>query len=159
MLLVVEIEVAGLKRIELFVRAALDDPPTFDDQDLVGATDGGEAVCDHKRGPSLHQVRKTLLDQRFGFGVEAGSSFIENKDARIRQYGARDGNALSLSSGKLYATLADDGVVFVFKGFGEFVHARDAASFQDLLLSRVRPRECHVLADGPVEEERLLQDD
>ena len=39
---------------QLQVRAALDDLPLVDDQDLVGVADGGEAVGDDEAGPPGH---------------------------------------------------------------------------------------------------------
>ena len=44
----------------------------------------------------LHQVAQALLDQRLGFGVEAGGGFVQDQNARIGQNGARDGDALAL---------------------------------------------------------------
>ena len=94
---------------------------------------------------------------RLGFGIQARSGFVQNQDARIGQDGARDGDALALAAGKLHAALAHDGVVFLLEAFGEFVHARDAAGFQDLLFGGIGPGERHVLANGSVEQKRFLQ--
>ena len=56
LLLGVEIEIAALRGVQLFVRAALDDLALLDHQNLVGAADGGKPVGDHERGAALHQV-------------------------------------------------------------------------------------------------------
>ncbi len=42
--------------VERFVCAALDDLAGFHDEDLVGATDGREAVRDDESGAAAHQV-------------------------------------------------------------------------------------------------------
>ena len=80
-----------------------------------------------------------------------------DQNARVGQDRARDGNALALAAGKLHAALAHDGVVLLFEAFGEFVDARDAAGFQDLLFGGMRPGERDVLPNGPVEQKRFLQ--
>ena len=139
--------------------AAFDDAAGFDDQNLVGATDGGEAVGDDEGGAAAHQVAQTFLNERFGFGVEAGSGFVENQDARIGEDGAGDGDALALAAGKFYAAFADDGVVTFFKVFGEFVDAGDAAGVHDFGFGGVGAGEGDVLANAAVEKKRFLQDD
>ncbi len=81
-LLGVELVVAAAELEQRLMRAALDDAAAFDHQDLIGAADGREPVGDDERRAALHQVREALLDQRFGFGVEAGRRLVENEDAR-----------------------------------------------------------------------------
>ncbi len=98
-----------------------------------------------------------FLDQRFGFRVEAGRGFVQNQNARVGQDGAGDGDALALAAGEFHAALADDGVVLLFEILGEFVHARDAAGFENLFLGRAGAREGDVFFDGAVEQERVLQ--
>src|SRR5271155_192104 len=99
MLLGVEIVVAATGGVERGVRSALNDAPCFDDQNLVRAAYRGQAVGDDESGAPTHQVAQALLDERFGFGVEARSGLVENQDARVGQDGARDGDALALASG------------------------------------------------------------
>src|ERR1700733_5005159 len=77
-LLGVELVVAAVEVVEAGVIAAFDDAAGFDDQNLVGAAHGGEAVGDDEGGAAAHEVAQTFLDERFGFGVQAGSGFIEN---------------------------------------------------------------------------------
>ena len=133
--------------------------PRFDHQNLIGPADGGKAVRDDKSGAAAHQVGETLLDHGFGFGIEAGSRFVENQDARVGQDGAGDRKPLPLPARELHAALAHDGVVAVLQRFGELVDAGDAAGFEELLFGGVGPGEHHVLANGAVEQERLLQND
>jgi hypothetical protein len=52
----VEIEVAALQRVKLFVSAAFDDLALLDYQNLVSATDGGQPVGDDERRAALHQI-------------------------------------------------------------------------------------------------------
>src|SRR5258706_9457536 len=57
----VQIVVAASRSIELFVGASLDELPLLHHQDLVGAANGRKTVRDHKRGPALHEIRKSML--------------------------------------------------------------------------------------------------
>src|SRR5579859_1712708 len=61
-LLGVEVVVAAAEGVEGFVCAALDDAARFDDEDLVGAANGGETVGNDKRSAAAHQVLQALLD-------------------------------------------------------------------------------------------------
>ncbi len=77
----------------------------------------------------------------------------------VGEDGSGDREALALASGELDAALADDGVVGLGKAFGKLVDARDAAGVEELLFGRVGVGEHHILANGAVEEEGLLQHD
>src|ERR1700682_6473583 len=107
MLLGIKIVIATAQSIEFFVGAVFDNPSQFDNQDLIGAADGGKPVSDDEGRSSLHQVGKTLLSQLLGLRVEAGSGFVENQDARLRENGPGNRNPLPLSSRKLHAAFAD----------------------------------------------------
>ena len=133
--------------------------PCFDDEDLVGAADGREAVGDDEGGAALHEEVEAVLDHGFGLGVEGAGGFVEDEDARVGENGAGDGDALALAAGELDAALADDGVVAFGEALGELVDAGDAAGFHELLLGGVGAGEADVFADGAVEEEGLLEDD
>src|SRR5208282_3849587 len=82
-LLRVEIVIAAAGGKERLVRAALDDASRFDDENLVGAADRRESMRNHKSCPPAHEIAEPLLDQRLGFGIEAGSGFVENQNARV----------------------------------------------------------------------------
>ena len=100
---------------------------------------------------------KAALDHGLGLGIERAGGFVENEDARLGQQSARDGEALPLAAGELDAALADNGVVALGKAFGELIHARGTAGKEELLITGIGAREQDVLADGAVEEKRLLQ--
>src|ERR1700680_4380806 len=107
MLFGVEIVIAAACGIEFLVRATFDNSALFDDKNLISAANGGKPVRDDKRSSSLHQVGKALLDQLLRFRVEAGRSFVENQNTRLRQYGAGNRNSLALPSGELHSAFAD----------------------------------------------------
>ncbi len=157
MLARIHIPIAAFERKELGMRAALHDVTAFDDQDLVGAPDSGKTVRDHERGPAAHEVRQALLDHGLRFRIEARCGFIENQNARIGENRPRDGKPLPLAAGKLHAAFPDDRVVALLELFGELIDARDAAGFEHLALGGAGTREHHILADGAIEQEGLLQ--
>ena len=49
---------------------AAGDPAVAEDDDAVGAADGGEAVGDDEGGAAEGQAVEGFLDQGFGFGVD-----------------------------------------------------------------------------------------
>src|SRR2546430_12354540 len=108
---------------------------------------------------AAHQVAEAFLNQSFGFRVEARCGFVENQDSWIGQNGARDGDTLLLSTGELYAAFANDGVVFFLEAFGEFVHASNAASFQNFGVGRFGLGERRIVPNRSVEQERILKHD
>src|SRR4029077_6180409 len=127
----------------------------LDDQNLIGAPDGGETVSDDEGGAAAHQVAQPLLNERLGLGIEAGGGFVENEDAWIGENGARDGNPLLLPAGKTYAAFPNDGVVLFLEGFGEFVDAGDLAGGENILFAGFRTREGDVFANRSIEKKRL----
>src|SRR5258706_10507852 len=121
-------------RVRLIVGAALQVFSRLDHQDLIGTPDRGETMCDHEGRSALHQIREPLLDHLLALAIQAGSSFVEDQDARIGQNGTRDGDALPLSARKFYAALTDDSVITLWMLFRELIHTRDAACAEDLFL-------------------------
>src|SRR6185312_16986004 len=107
----VEIEVASAEREQGGMGAALDDAAGFDHEDLLSGADGGEAMGDDERGAAAEQMGQALLNQRFGFGIEAAGGLVQNQDGRVGEQRARDREALALSAGEFDAALAHDGVV------------------------------------------------
>jgi len=159
MLAIVEIAVAAVEIVEGLVGSTLEDLALFYDENLVGATDGGEAVGDHEGGAALHEEVEAVLDEGLGFGVERARGLVEYEDAGVGEDGARDGEALALTAGELDAALADDGVVAFGKTLGELVDSRDGAGFEEVFFAGGGAGEFYVFADGAVEEESFLKDE
>src|SRR5579863_5206250 len=155
----VEIIVTTARGVEFGMRAPFDNLTLLHDHDLIGAADGGKAVRDDEGGASLHEIGETVLDHFLGFGIEARRCLVENEDAGLGENGAGDGDALALAAGELDAALADDRVIFVGEGFGEFVDPGDAAGAQNFFFGGIGARESYVLANGSIEQERFLKND
>merc|ERR1740133_462505 len=105
----------GVERVgvggQLLVRAALDGGALVQYDDLVGAHDGREAVCDDDGGLALHeQVERGLYDGLVG-GVEGGGGLVEEEHRRVLEDGARDGDTLLLPAADAHPLLARLGLV------------------------------------------------
>ena len=83
---------------KVVMRALLQNASLRDDADLVGAADGGQAVGDDDGGPAFPQAAQCVLHGALGFRVERGRRLVEEKNGRVFQKGARDGEALALAT-------------------------------------------------------------
>lgn len=97
-------ESAGIKLIigaffgeQFFVVASFDNTSVLQNHDCVGISDGGQTVCNDKYGTSVHQCIHTALNDCFGTGINAGSSFVQNEYRRIGNSGSCDGKQLALT--------------------------------------------------------------
>ena len=112
--------------------AAFDDLAGFgEEEDEVGAADGGEAVADDEGGAVGEEVGHGGLDELFAFGVEVAGGFVEDEDLRRGENGASDGDALALAAGEFDAALADEGLVAVGEFVDEFVGVGAAGGVLD----------------------------
>ena len=59
----------------------------------------------------LHSSRDRVLHVALGFRIKRRGRFVEQDDRRVLDQGARDGDALALTAGKLHAVFADRRVV------------------------------------------------
>ena len=64
------------------VRSLFGDPPLVDDDDSIGALDGGEAVGNHDSGAAYNEFIDGFLDGLLAFRIEARCSLVENQDGR-----------------------------------------------------------------------------
>ena len=69
------------------------------DDDAVGALDGGEAMRDDDGRAALHQLLQRFANPQFGFGVDAGSGFVQNQEARVVRQRAGEVDELLLAGG------------------------------------------------------------
>ena len=61
--------------------ALLDEAAAVDDEDDIGGEDGGEAVRDGDRGPSVEQRLERGLHETLAGGVEGRGGLVEDEDA------------------------------------------------------------------------------
>src|SRR6266403_1285639 len=67
---------------EFLVRALFAEAPLVEDEDAVGMLNGAKAMRDDQRGAAAEQAVEGIADLQLGLGVHAGSSFVEDEEAR-----------------------------------------------------------------------------
>src|SRR5205807_8362403 len=110
----------------------------------------------HLTPPSFPTRRSSDL---FRFAVQRRRRLIEDEDRSVLQYGAGNGNALSLASRKAHAALANDRVIASLHDSDEVVSQRHAGRRFYVLSGNVRLSVSDIVAHGVVEEHGLLGDD
>ena len=85
-----------LLREELFVCAAFFERAIFEDDDLIGVSNGGESVGDDHRRTIFSDVFEGTLDRGLCLVINGRGCFIEQEDGGIFEDGSGDGEALSL---------------------------------------------------------------
>ncbi len=98
-LLLVQVRVVAPALDQLGVGTLLGYFTVFDDENLAGVPDGGNAVRDQNRGAAAHDILEGLENAFFGHCVDAGEGVVQDQNFRIAQDGPRDGDALFLAAG------------------------------------------------------------
>ncbi len=106
-----------------------------------------QAMCHDEGGPPPPQFVERLLHLAFRFRIERGGRLVEQKDRRVLQEGAGDGDALLLAAGKLGAELADISVVAEAKAADEGVRMGRPGRGDDFTLARAGLAERDIVAD------------
>jgi len=84
---------------QLLVGAGLGDAAIFQDDDAVGAHDGGEAVGDDEGGPTPEQGSQAVEGCGVGRGVQGRGGLVENDHGRVLEQRPGDGDPLALTAG------------------------------------------------------------
>ena len=87
--------------------ASFGDASAFEDEDLVGVADGGEAMGYDEAGAVFHEAVEGFLDEALGGGIHAGCGFVEDEDGWIFEEGAGDGKALFLADAEFNSALPE----------------------------------------------------
>ena len=140
------------------MRALLDDLTVLEHQDLIGARDGAQPVCNHEGGAAGAQTAQSFLDEVLTFRIQRRGRFVENQHPRIAQNGTGDRHPLTLAAGQLHAAFADDRVVLLRKALNELVRVRDFRHGHHFILRGSGLGEGDVLHHGAVEQEIVLHD-
>src|SRR6476659_5600833 len=82
---------------QLVVGAAFEDTAFFQDQDLVGVADGGEAVGDDEAGPAGEELGEGPLHADFGERVHAARRFVQDDDPRPGHHRPTEADELPLA--------------------------------------------------------------
>ena len=129
------------------------------DKDPVGFLDCAEAVGDDDcRAAREHDI-ECLLDALFGFGIDAGSCFIEDEKARFTNKGTSEADQLLLACREACATLVYFEVETFGTGLDEIPEVDAAAGVFDACVVDGFVAETDVVAKSACEEEGVLKDD
>src|ERR1017187_7814109 len=140
------------------MRALFDDFSSLQHNDAVGFEDGGESVRNDESGAVPNEVLHRVLDQALGFGVEGGSGFIEDQNARVLKDGAGDGDTLTLAAGKFHAAFPNDGPVAAGQLHNERVRVGGFGSLDDRFSRGFGTTVADVIDERAAEEKRLLHE-
>src|SRR5690349_8578852 len=110
------------------------------------------------RGFALHQAVQGFKNKFLRRGIQAHSWFVQDKDRRIANDGAGNRNPLSLPSGERNSPLADHSVVTLRHLLDEFLRVRKLRGPADFGTGGIRLPIGDVAPNGPVEQNRFLQD-
>ena len=139
--------------------ALLDDAPVVEDDDLVGITDGGEAVGDDKGGAPLHDGVHASLYHLLGTGVDTGGCLVENEDGGIGYGSTGDGKELALSLAEVASVAAEGCVIAVGESADEVVGTNQLSRLDTFLIGGIELAVTDIVEDGACEEVGLLEDD
>jgi hypothetical protein len=89
------------------VATSFGDASAFEDEDLVGVADGGEAMGYDEAGAVFHEAVEGFLDESLGGCIHAGCGFVEDEDGWIFEEGAGDGKALFLADAEFNSALPE----------------------------------------------------
>src|SRR5882672_945377 len=155
-LLVEECGVGTAARDELAMRALFDDLALVQHDDAIRGLHRREAMRDHEHCATFTNQPHVVLDHALGFIIERAGRLVEDQDARIREQGSRDRDALALAARKIRAVLFDDGLVPERQLEDKFVRAGELRRFNDDFDRRTGIGERDVLAHRAAEDDVLL---
>ena len=144
---------------EFGVGADFFDATIFEDDDLIGLKNRGEAMGDGDDRAAFGEEIEGALDFLFGLGIEGTGGFIEEENRGVFEEGAGDGKSLLLTTGEVAAFVADDRFVAVGLEEDEVVSEGLAGGRMDLGFGGVEATIADIFGDGGVEEECFLSDD
>src|SRR5215467_10384277 len=143
------------------VRALFDDAAAVHDHQPVHGGDRGEAVGNGDHRLAGHQVIELLLDRLLHLRVQGAGGLVEDKDRRVLQQHAGDGDALALTPGKLHAPFTNVcrvalATLQVLKPSDELVGLRLFGGGDGRCFARPRPTVENVVTDGAVQQGGVL---
>jgi hypothetical protein len=130
--------------------------PPEDHEDLITTSDRTETVRDDDAGAVFHQLVESFLNETLTFGIEAAHRFIENKDRRVGKNRPGDRNALTLSAGKLGATISHEGLVALGEALDELMGIRLFRGLDNFVVARLGLAVGNVLFDAASKKKHLL---
>jgi hypothetical protein len=100
-----------------------------------------------ENGAPRSDLRHVLLNDTFTFVVERTGGFVENKDTRLTQQRAGNGNTLPLAAGEATAALLDDRVVAIRQFQDEIVSTGELGRSDHAVNRHARFGERYIVAN------------
>src|SRR5271169_2067043 len=85
---------------EFVMRAGFDDPAVLHDENAIGFLHRRQPMRDDERRTPLHQTFKRALHSTLALRIKRTCRLVEQKDRRVLQDRASNGNPLPLATGK-----------------------------------------------------------
>jgi hypothetical protein len=104
----------------------------------IGVTNGGQAVSNDEAGATLGDTLHSALNEVFALCVQVTGGFIQQKDFRIAQNGARDADPLTFTARQTEAALADGSLVTLVCAPNEVMRQRGSGGRFNLFVGGVR---------------------
>ena len=114
---------------------------------------------DHQGRPAGHQPPQRRQHPVTAVRVERRRGLVQHQHRGVAQHRPGDGDPLGLAAGQPSPAFADPGVVAIRQRGDELVRVRRHGRRADLLVGRVGASVGDVVADGAVDQQRLLEDD
>ena len=137
------------------MRAHAVDTTVVQHHNAIGIHDTRDALGDDEHG-RIGNPGDVLANLSVGRHIDRAGGVIKNEHARMLEQRARDAQALLLATRNTGAALAQLAVQSA-DTIKELVHARRAASREELIVRRLRIAPLQVLAHGAREQHILLQ--
>ena len=137
-LAVVQRRIESVLSQKAFVISLLNDLSVLHDKDLVGFTNGGEAVRHDKAGAARHHMGKSRLDLQLRAGVDGAGSFVQYEHGGAGDHGTCDAQQLLLPHGKTGPVFGQQGIIALGKALDKAVGIGGLGGGYDLLLRGIR---------------------
>ena len=137
--------------------AAPDNTPVFQDEDLVGIADGGDALGDDQRGAVCRGRGECGTQPGVGRDVEGREGVVEDVDGRLLDQGPGDRQTLPLTARYVRTALCDARLQAAFELRDEVRGLGDAQRLPHLLVGGVGTAVSQVGGHGAGEQVGLLR--
>ena len=144
---------------QLVMCATGDDDAFIHDNDAVGLEHSCQTMGDDQCGTAFHQTFERGLNQRFAFSIERGGRFVEQQHGRVAQDGARNGDALALTTRQRDTALTDLRFIATRQRHDETINAGGNGGGAQIFIRRIGTTIADVLADGHAEDDGFLRHD
>ena len=149
--------VSALFEQKLVMASLLDDLAVAHYDDIVGVLYGGKAMRHHQHCTRLHHLRKRILNEKLGFGVDICRRFVKNHYLRLMDYRARKRQKLTLTGGEVVSALSYFLVKSVVEPVYEFIGVDVAAGFVYFLVAHAVHAKKDIAAYRSGEQEHILK--